>query len=87
MQAEAKRRAPKRKLDAALVLELQDALEAHLRTLPAKPKKPKQSSFVPWVEEQITAKGLQPPQDGGDKIIRQIVRPVYRRLGWAKPRK
>jgi len=84
-EAEAKRRAPKRKLDAALALGLQDKLEAHLKTLGAKPKK--QSTLVPWVEEQMRVKGREPPQDGGLMITRLIVRPVYQRLGWAKTRK
>jgi hypothetical protein len=75
----------KRFFDDARALELQDKLEAYLRTLPAKPKK--QSKLVPWVEEQIRAKGLPVPQDGGLKIEREIIRPVYQRLGWAKARK
>jgi hypothetical protein len=86
MKAEAKRRGkpgPKRIFDKVLASELQDALEAHLKG-EAKPKK--QLRLVPWVAEQARARGRRLPQDKGDKIVREIVRPVYQRLGWAKTR-
>jgi hypothetical protein len=74
----------KRIIDDALALELQATLEAHLR-LVGKPKK--QGIAIRFVEERMIARGLVPPQDDGYKIEREIVRPVYRRLGFGRKRR
>jgi hypothetical protein len=77
-----KRPGPKPKLSAALISELQ--WELMLQLLGPKPKK--QGICVEFVLGRMKAKGHKPPQDEGHKIEREIVRPVYKQLGWSRSR-